>query len=95
MTINEIEEIEIGDMVYYARFLPSCGVSEILELHVNNYDGKVITGLDKKTKQMFLISKKYFEERLFFHRDETLKALKKLEKDNNYKEKNFTVQLED
>lgn len=95
MTQEQINNIKVNDKIFYTRFIPTCGISEIQELYINRCDEKSITAVDRKTKQMFLIGKKYFATHVFMDRSESLQALKKMEKENNYKARKFTIQLED
>lgn len=95
MTDEESINIKVGDRIFYTRFIPTCGISEIQELYINRCDEKSITAVDRKTKQMFLIGKKYFSTHVFVNRNESLQSLKKMEKENNYKARKFTIQLED
>lgn len=95
MTDEELINLKVGDRIYYTRFIPTCGISEIQELHVNNNSEKSITAVDRKTKQMVLICKKYFATHVFTDRSESLQALKKMEKENNYKARKFTIQEDD
>lgn len=95
MTGEESINIKVGDRIFYTRFIPTCGISEIQELYINRCDEKSITAVDRKTKQMFLIGKKYFATHVFTDRSESLQALKKMEKDNNYRVRKFTIQKED
>lgn len=95
MTQEQIDNIKVGSKIFYTRFIPTCGVSELQELFINIYDGDVIIAVDKKTKQMTVISKKYFPTHVFINRNEALNTLKKMEKENNYKVRKFTIQEED
>ena len=95
MTQEQIDNIKVGTKIFYIRFIPTCGISEIQELYLNRCDEKSITAVDRKTKQMFLIGKKYFPTHVFINRSEALQALKKIEKENNYKVRKFTIQEED
>lgn len=95
MTQEQIDNIKVGDKIFYTRFIPSCGISEILELYIKTCHEDSITTVDKKTKQMFLIGKKYYTTHVFLDRNEALKTLKRTEKENNYRVRKFTIQLED
>lgn len=95
MTQEQINDIRVGTKIFYTRFIPTCGISEILELYIKTCHEDSITTVNKKSKQMFLIGKKYYPTHIFLDRSEALKALKKIEKENNYKVRKFTIQEED
>lgn len=94
MTKEEVLTLVKGTPLYQTRFLPSCGISEVNDLHFMGYDDKNVTATNRKTKQRLLISNNHFDT-IFLHRDDAVKALKAIEKEHHYQKKQFTIQLED
>ena len=83
------EEINIPEVLYFARILPPFGYYEIHELKINHryenpkdHNQDYIAGSDKDTKQRFTFGKKSAEEKLFHDRDKALKYLQQEEKEN-------------
>ena len=53
---EEIQELKVGDQMYYARYIPDCGVGEILEVIINTiYDNSLIAY--EKAGRAYVISK--------------------------------------
>lgn len=83
------EEINIPEVLYFARILPPFGYYEIHEIKINyRYDDpkdpkeNFVSGSDKDTKQRFTFGKKSAEEKLFRDRNKAVKYLKQKEKEN-------------
>ena len=75
-----MKTIGIGDTVYYARCFNSTGVYDLCELHVRTvYPGSFV-GIDKHTKQAFLLGYNQCDVTVFDNRDEALRIVKEAEK---------------
>lgn len=64
MSNEEMKNVKVGTRIFYTRFIPTCGISEIKELYVNRIDKKSLTAVDRKTKQMSFIT--HFSMRLMY-----------------------------
>lgn len=76
MTIQEYDELERGDKVYYTRIMPQLGYYEIHNLHIVTHDDEYCTGAESESKQTFIFNKNNACMYLFLQRDEALQALK-------------------
>lgn len=70
-----------GQMVYYARIMPTVGIYEVLELKVRTVEDTYFVGTEKKLRQAFLLSNSYLDKLVFKDRKSALKLVKEAEKD--------------
>lgn len=75
--------INKGQIVYYARILPTVDIFEILELKIRTVEEDYFVGTDNNTQQAFLFSNKAINKTIFFERKDALKIVKKAEKSLN------------
>ena len=52
--MNEI--YKIGDIVYYARIMPTLGVYDVCELKIRTITDTYFVGMDKRDKRAYLFS---------------------------------------
>ena len=52
--MNEIHKI--GDIVYYARIMPTLGIYDVCELKIRTVTDTYFVGMDKRDKRAYLFS---------------------------------------
>ena len=52
--MNEIHKI--GDIVYYARIIPTLGIYDVCELKIRTVTDTYFVGMDKRDKRAYLFS---------------------------------------
>lgn len=52
--MNEIHKI--GDIVYYARIMPTLGIYDVCELKIRTITDTYFVGMDKRDKRAYLFS---------------------------------------
>lgn len=83
--------IGIGDIVYWARIHHQTGIYDLCEIRVRTVYPDSFVGVDKDSKQAFLLSYDDCDEFVFDNRADALKVLQEAEK----KKKKFTVDNEE
>lgn len=83
MTNAEYKTLQRGYNVYFVRVIPKLDIYELLDLHIVSIYDEYCTGVNSKTKQTFLFSKKEFEEVLYFDRKEALECLNQIIEESN------------
>lgn len=78
-------ELKKGTTLYYAQNLENCGVFEVIELKARTIEEDWFTGIDKKTKHVYLFSNKDINKSVFLDRKVALDIVK--EKEKNCKKK--------
>lgn len=76
MTVQEYEELERGDIVYYARIMPQLGYYEVHTLVIITHLEEYCTGTESESKQTFIFNPKNACMYLFKERDDAVNALK-------------------
>ena len=87
--MNDIGMIRIGDIIYFARIHHQTGIYDLCELHVRTVYDDVFVGVDKHTKQAFIVD--YESPFIFRNRKAALDVVKEAEK----QKKSFTVVKDD
>lgn len=82
-----------GDMVYYARIIPSCDIYEVCDLKIRTVMEDWFCGSDVHTKQARLFENKCLNETVFYNRNDALEYVKKAEK--HRVKRQYTVQYEE
>lgn len=72
---NVFNELQEGQIVFFARMLPNHEYYKVLDLKIVSIHEKYCTGTDLKTKQTFAFDKKLAEQVLFLNRNEALAYL--------------------
>lgn len=67
--------MEKGDILYYARCLPTAGVNELLELKIRTVEDTWFVGIEKFDKQAFCFNMTDLGKSVFFSRDEALECV--------------------
>ncbi len=68
-----------GDIVYYARALPTVSIYEVIELMIRTVGNGWYVGIDTKDKQAYLFYEKDIDVIIFLHRKDALKLVKNTE----------------
>ena len=68
--MNEIHKI--GDIVYYARIMPTLGIYDVCELKIRTVADTYFVGTDKRDKRAYLFSYNEVEECIFLHRKDAV-----------------------
>ncbi len=82
-----MKTIGIGDVVYYARCFQVTNTYDLCELHVRTVYENSFVGVDKQSKQAFILSYDDCERTIFDDRDKALAVVKKAEKNRRVEEK--------
>lgn len=78
---NESKEhgIKKGDVLYYNRIIPTCGVYDLLEVKVRTIADDWFCVTEKHTKQAYLFSYNKLENGVYRDRKLALKEIKKIQ----------------
>ena len=68
--MNEIHKI--GDIVYYARIMPTLGIYDVCELKIRTVTDTYFVGTDKRDKRAYLFSYNAVEECIFLNRKDAV-----------------------
>lgn len=69
-----------GDILYYARYMPSVDVNEICEVKVRTIENDYFVCIGNTDKRAFLFGYDDLNNTVFINRKEALDKLRKLEK---------------
>lgn len=77
-----MEDLEIGDYMYFARVLRSVDVYEMIPLKIRtvNHDDGWFVGLDSKTKAAYLFQERDIGQNVFFNIEEAQSMVKQAKK---------------
>ena len=73
------DDIKKGDVVYYARIMPTVGIYEVCELLVRSLYDTYFVGVDKRDKHAYLFSYNRINDIVFFDRKVCLQKVLKAE----------------
>ena len=79
-----------GDIVYYARIIPSTGIYDLCELKIRTIYPDSFVGVDKHTKQALVCDLSDCDIKVFERRNDALKVIQEAEKNK----KEFTKEVE-
>ena len=68
--MNEIHKI--GDVVYYARIMPTLGIYDVCELKIRTVTDTYFVGTDKQDKRAYLFSYNAVEKCIFSNRKDAV-----------------------
>ena len=68
--MNEIHKI--GDIVYYARIMPTLGIYDVCELKIRTVADTYFVGTDKRDKRAFLLPYSAIGEYVFIDRKDAV-----------------------
>ena len=68
--MNEIHKI--GDVVYYARIMPTLGIYDVCELKIRTVTDTYFVGTDKRDKRAYLFSYNAVGKYIFSNRKEAV-----------------------
>ena len=71
--------INKGDTLYWARIHHETGIYDLCELYIRTVYPKSFVGIDKRTKQTFILNYELCDEFVFEDRDQALKVVKQAE----------------
>lgn len=69
-----------GQIVYYARIMPTVGIYEILELKIRTVEDTFFVGTEKSTKHAYLFGYYCLDKQVFKDRKKALNLVKEAEK---------------
>ena len=69
-----------GDVVYYARIMPTVGIYEVLELKLRTIEETFFVGTEKSTKHAYLFGNSALNKMIFHNRKSALNLVKEAEK---------------
>lgn len=78
----EYSKLERGDNLIYARIMPKIGYYELLDVYLVSHNDEYCTVTDVKTKQTYLIERRFSKYLLYTNRKLALKYLKEQKKKN-------------
>lgn len=73
------DDIKKGDVVYYARIMPTVGIYEVCKLLVRSLYDTYFVGVDKRDKHAYLFSYNRINDIVFFDRKVCLQKVLKAE----------------
>ena len=65
-------ELQIGDIVYYARIMPTLGIYDVCELKIRTVTDIYFVGTDKRDKRAFLLTYSAIGEYVFIERKDAV-----------------------
>ena len=65
-------ELQIGDIVYYARIMPTLGIYDVCELKIRTVADTYFVGTDKRDKRAFLLPYSAIGEYVFIERKDAV-----------------------
>lgn len=92
--MDEEREIRTGDIVYYARIMPTVDVFDVVEVKIRRVTDDFFVGLDDKTKHALMFNYRDIGKIIFFNRKDALdkvnaaedKKTKRVSKETYYEE---------
>ena len=88
-----MKQLTKGQVLYYARIMPTVGLYEILELKIRTVEDDYFVGTEKNTKRAYLFGYSTIGKYVFKDRKQALDLVKEAEK--NKKEINNEVYYEE
>lgn len=85
--------IKKGDVVYYARIIPTVGLYDVCEIKVRYVTDTWFSGVEKTTKTAFLFSNKEIDKNVFMKRNDALKIV--LDKEKNAPKRIYSTYTEE
>ena len=71
--MNEIHKI--GDIVYYARIIPTLGIYDVCELKIRTVTDTYFVGMDKRDKRAYLFSYNTVGKCIFSNRKDAVEKV--------------------
>ena len=71
--MNEIHKI--GDVVYYARIMPTLGIYDVCELKIRTITDTYFVGMDKRDKRAYLFSYNAVGKYIFSNRKDAVEKV--------------------
>ncbi len=68
-----------GQIIYYARIIPSVGIYEILELKIRTVEDSYFVGTESSTQHAYLFGNSALNKTIFLDREKALKLVKEAE----------------
>ena len=78
--MNEIHKI--GDIVYYARIMPTLGIYDVCELKIRTVTDTYFVGTDKRDKRAYLFSYNAVGKCIFSNRKDAVEKVITAEESN-------------
>lgn len=71
-----MNDLHKGDIVYYARIMPTLGIFEVEELKLRTVEEDYFVGLNKHDKRAFLFFMNSIGDKIFLNRKDALNKVK-------------------
>ena len=71
-----MNDLEKGDVVYYAKVIPNLGIYEVCELRIRTTKDTYFVGIDERTKNACLFNNDYLDKIVFTNKKEATKIVK-------------------
>lgn len=75
-----MKQLTKGQVVYYARIMPTVGVYEVLELKIRTVEDDYFVGTEKRSKHAYLFENSTIDKHIFKDRKLALDLVKEAEK---------------
>ena len=75
-----MNDLHKGDIVYYARIMPTLGIFEVEELKLRTVEEDYFVGLNKHDKRAFLFFMNSIGDKIFLNRKDALNKVKDAQK---------------
>ena len=75
-------ELQIGDIVYYARIMPTLGIYDVCELKIRTVADTYFVGTDKRDKRAYLFSYNAVGKCIFSSRKDAVEKVITAEENN-------------
>lgn len=75
-----MKQLTKGQVLYYARIMPTVGLYEILELKIRTVTDEYFVGTEKNTKHAYLFGYSTIDKYVFKDRKQALDLVKEAEK---------------
>lgn len=81
-----MNDLHKGDIVYYARIMPTLGIFEVEELKLRTVEEDYFVGLNKHDKRAFLFFMNSIGDKIFLNRKDALNKVKDAQAHSKIKE---------
>ena len=79
-----MNELHKGDIVYWARIIPNCGIYDVYELKIRTITETYFVGIEKREKHAYLFGNENIGKVVFKDRKDALNKAKDEEKNKVY-----------
>lgn len=68
--------MRVGEIVYWARILPTHGIYDLIELKIRTVEDFYFVGTDKNTKQAYMFRTHAIYDTIFYERSQALEKIR-------------------